>query len=429
MPELENLHGKKLLILGGADLHRELVNTAKKLGVETYVTDFLPLEQAPAKLAADHAWDLNITDVDAIAARCREVGIDGVLNMYYDPCQRPCQAICEKLGLPCFGTREQYAIFTDKQRFLETCVAHGMDVIPQYREEDFAFDNGAIDYPVFVKPSDSRASRGQSVCRSYAEVAPAIALARSESRDGGVVIQHYMENALDFQMTFLMIDGEPYLENVGDFFNGTVEEGLASSFIVSISPAIRENRIPQCVLEKIGGFLKAMKLQNTPVFLQGFLDGDKMRLYDPALRFPACSFELGMKYFEGLDVYAAMIQFALTGSFPSYLRNVTALHRLHGIYGIATRVFLRPGTIREIRGADLIQNDPRKQYALFYHSTGDRIEAWHDIRQCFAMIVYIVRDEADVEKAILDVYRDLQILDENGEDMKIGLFDTPRLWA
>lgn len=30
------------------------------------MTDYLPLERAPAKQIADHAWNLNITEIDAL---------------------------------------------------------------------------------------------------------------------------------------------------------------------------------------------------------------------------------------------------------------------------------------------------------------------------------------------------------------------------
>ena len=93
--QMKVLNGKKLLILGGANLHCDLVIAAKNLGVETFVTDYLPIDKAPAKQLADHFWDLDVTDVDAIVERCRIEHIDGVMNMYYDPCQLPYQRICE----------------------------------------------------------------------------------------------------------------------------------------------------------------------------------------------------------------------------------------------------------------------------------------------------------------------------------------------
>ena len=424
----DELRGKKLLILGGMELHSELVKTARRLGVETYVTDYLPHDKAPAKLLADHAWDLDVTDVDAIVTRCSEEKIDGVINMYYNSCQLPHQVICERLGLPCFGTKEQYEIFTDKKRFLETCVQYGLDIIPQYREDDFAFDNPEISYPIYVKPSDSRGSRGQSICRSYAEVAPAIEKARAESASGGVVIERFMENAADMQLSLIVIDGKVYVEMVADKYNGSVEENFFSDCICGISPSQRHTNLPVEVYRKIERMLGELGVRNTPIFLQGFLDKDKFRVYDPALRLPASFYEKLLRNKTGVDVYEAMVAFALTGSFPDSLRRLESFYNIKEWFGIGLFIYLRPGTITQITGMGQLRD--RKDMAAVEQRfvKGDRIDGWtYDFRQCFCAFVLVERNTERAETAIREVYETLQVLDENGEDMKIAVFDTARL--
>ena len=61
---MSNLKGKKLLIMGGAYQHSKIVRAAKNLGVITYVTDFLPIEDAPAKQIADYPLMYNVTELD-----------------------------------------------------------------------------------------------------------------------------------------------------------------------------------------------------------------------------------------------------------------------------------------------------------------------------------------------------------------------------
>ena len=111
---MKDLKGKKLLVIGGAFQHCKLVEAAKELGVTVYVTDYLPVEEAPAKQIADKYFMHNITEIDAIVDMCRKEDIDGVIATSLDACQLPYQEICEKLGVPCFGTAEQYKILTDK---------------------------------------------------------------------------------------------------------------------------------------------------------------------------------------------------------------------------------------------------------------------------------------------------------------------------
>jgi len=415
------LKGKKILILGGASLHCDLVIAAKRLGVETFVTDYLPIDKAPAKQLADHFWDLDVTDVDAIVERCRMEHIDGVMNMYYDPCQLPYQQICEKMGLPCFGTREQYQVFTDKERFRETCAFYGIDTIPSYKEKDFVFDNPEIEYPVFVKPSDSRGSRGQSVCHSYSEVEPAVKRALMESRSGGVIIERYMEHAQDMQLTLMMIDGEPYLEEAADMYSSTDENGKNLPYAIAALPALHEEYILEQIRGKIGSMLKGLNLCNGPVFLQGFLDREKLYLYDPGLRLPGDVYEVMLKKYFDLDVFSAMTVFALTGRIPPGLRNMQSVLRRSGTVYVSMRVYLRAGHIKTIRGIKEVAGREGILYFTPFYKEGDTIEDLHDTRRSFSLIAMVYKSMDEARETTEYIYNTLRILDENGEDMKLAL--------
>ena len=111
---MQNLKGKKLLVIGGAFQHCKVVEAAHEMGVTVIVTDYLPKEQAPAKLIADKYYIHNITDIDEIIEMCRTEKVDGVIATSLDACQKPYQQVCEKLGVPCFGTSNQYKILTEK---------------------------------------------------------------------------------------------------------------------------------------------------------------------------------------------------------------------------------------------------------------------------------------------------------------------------
>ena len=148
---MEDLKGKKLLVLAGADVHVKVVKAAKELGVYTIVTDYLAFEDSPAKQIADEYWNLSITDVDAIVDKCKEESVDGVLAFCIDPAQMPYQQICEKLNKPCYGTKEQFEILTDKRLFKDYCVSCGVGIIPEYTEDDI--EHGNVKYPVLVKPT------------------------------------------------------------------------------------------------------------------------------------------------------------------------------------------------------------------------------------------------------------------------------------
>ena len=148
--------GKKLLILAGAGVHSKVVRAAKEMGIYTIVTD--NIEDSPAKLIADESWMYSITDVGAIVERCKIEHVDGVVNFCIDPGQRPYLRICNELGVPCYTNAAQLAVLTDKRKFKDYCIAHNVDVIPEYSIEDILNNN--VEYPVFIKPDHGVGAEG-----------------------------------------------------------------------------------------------------------------------------------------------------------------------------------------------------------------------------------------------------------------------------
>ena len=178
---------KKILVLGSASVHIKLIKAAQEMGIYTITTDNVPYEDSPGKQVADEYWDLNIYDVQGIVAKAKETGVNGVISGWLDPCQRPYFEICKKLNVPCYGNEEQFFKMTDKHAFKKMCEENGVDIIPEFSEQDI--ETGNINFPVFVKPVDSRGSRGQAVCYTMEELVSAIEIAKAESSNGDILIE------------------------------------------------------------------------------------------------------------------------------------------------------------------------------------------------------------------------------------------------
>ena len=69
-----NIKGKKLLILGSNALTCDIVKTARELGIYTIVTDWNPIEKAPAKQIADEYWNNSLLDYDILVQKIKEFG-------------------------------------------------------------------------------------------------------------------------------------------------------------------------------------------------------------------------------------------------------------------------------------------------------------------------------------------------------------------
>lgn len=415
--------GKKLLILGGAFQHSKLIEEAKGLGVYTIVTDNLPPENSPGKQIADEYWMLNIYDIDEIVARCREEGVDGVASAWLDPCQRPYAEICRKLGVPAYSRPEQVIKMTDKIAFKAMCRAYGVDVIPDYTVKDVA--NRTVEFPVFVKPVDSRGSRGLTVCNSYAELDKAIAFAQAESSNGNVLIEKYMEKVNEFHVTYFFVDGEPYLVRGSDNYCGLKETGMDKVVSCAIYPSRFLEKYIDGPHQNVVNMFKNLGIKNGPIFMQGFRDGDKFRFFDPGLRFPGVDCELVIKEATGINYMKAMIDIALFGECRQM--DATDCYKLKDKIAAVLYLNVRPGKIVRIVNDDLIKNHPSVIAYLPRCKVGDVISWSYNVNQRFAEIDLLANSFEELVDVMDMIQTKIYVEDETGENMIYCPFDLTRI--
>ena len=302
---------KKLLILGGAEIHSKVVRAAKEMGIYTIVIDNLDVSKSPAKQIADEHHLIDIFDVEGIIRFCKENSVDGVINTSLDPCQITQSKVCDALNLPCYGTHNQYLTLTNKTLFKKFCLNNGVDVIEGYSKDDVL--NGKAIFPIFIKPVDSRGSRGQSICHNIEEAKEGIKIAESISTNGDVLIEQYLENKQDFMLCYIVIDSEPHLVRVCDRFEGSVVDGLDKVGALALNPSKFTKMYIEKVDKRVMQMIKNLGIKYGPIFLQGFVDGETVRMYDPGLRLPGGNYENLFKHIFGVDIIKMLIEFSLTG--------------------------------------------------------------------------------------------------------------------
>lgn len=413
---------KKLLILAGADPHCKVVEAAKEMGIYTIVTDYLT--DSPAKKIADESWMINITDVDAIVERCRQVGISGVLNFCIDPAQKPYQRICEKLGLPCIGTAEQFDIFTDKRKFKKTCLQYGVDVIREYSIDDVI--DGSPHYPLLVKPAESRGSRGQTICYNQQEVLDAIKYAEEISSNGEALIEEYMGGKPDFSLTYLVKDGKPYLVRTADRHLGSVESGMSRQTVASVSPSRFTRLLLENVHEKICNFLKCVGIVNGPVLMQGFVDGNTIKFYDPGLRFPGNEYAGLFSIATDMNAIKSMICFALGEGVDNYNGALENSWKLKGKRIFQLMYNVAPGKVAEIKGIETVKNHPLVFDVKQRIFVGDAVTATGDIKQR-ACEVAMLFDDAHMVEMIQFVQETIKFVDTRGRNMRLTNIDPQEM--
>ncbi len=409
-------YGKKLLVLGAAHQHCKIIRAAQELGAYVIVTDYL--ENSPGKKIADKSYMFSITDVDEIVAMCKKEKVDGVLHGYIDPCQRPYYEICTQLGLPCLGTWEQYFTMTDKHAFKKYCINHNVDVVPEWSEGLYASQNEpeGVDYPVFVKPVDSRGSRGQAVCNSADEVRAAIENAKKESSTGDIIIEKYLGGCDEFQITYFFIDGKPYLHRTADRYLGDIKLGMEKVGICTVSPSKHTELYLEKVHERVRDMFVSLGIQNGPVFMQGLVDGDKIRFFDPGLRFPGSDFENLYKQVYGIDIMKMMVEFAFTGKISDAVLPEDGYHLCGKVIALLFTT-VKPGKIIGIEGMEEIMALPDVVADFPKYYVGDEVPAAFNVNQRFNEMDIISNDVDALKQTIGFVYNNLRVIDENGDNL------------
>lgn len=411
--------GKRLLILGGASVHCKIVRAAKQMGIYTIVADYLT--DSPAKKIADESLLISILDVDAIVDWCKANPVDGVINYSNDPAQKAHQQICERLGLPCYGTAEQVNTLSDKAAFKELCVKCGVGVIPTYTEQDVALGNA--EYPLLVKPSDSRGSRGQTVCYCQEETLSAISFAKSESFSGNITIERFMGNCDDLQLVYLVSNGEPSLVKVEDRYRGMPENHLDRLCIATVCPSKHERIYRQKANDCVISMIKHLGIKNGPVFLQGFWVNETIMLYDPGIRLPGDDFDYAYQKATNICIPELLIQYALSGVFPDDTAAKVASARITDATAMILPCIL-PGKIANVEGLSSISTNPHVLAFSSEYQTGDTVGEHYNFKQRFAEFVLSCTSFQQLKETIDILFHTLVVSGVDGEDMLIERFDT-----
>lgn len=421
--EYEVLRGKKILVMGGGSQHCKVVEAAKELGVITYVVD--NLETAPAKEMADYSYQINVTETEQLAKLCEEEQIDGIVSGWFDFVQPHYQRLCERTKKFCYGTREQFEILTRKKDFKDCCIKYGVGAPTRLLLEEIGDE---LPFKVIVKPSNSRGSRGASICTTKAEVVKAVENAKQASFDGQYIIERYIAQQDAFCVSYQFINGEAYLEQLSDAFFGDKEYGLDKVAVAYRSPSVRSEEYVRKENGRLINMLKSIGVTDGPFVAQGFFTEDDVLYFDPGRRFAGGEYERAFKRITGIDVPRAMIYFAIMGKYPSEHDAFSKeSYKLNGKTTIRLQINVRAGVVAKEEGFDVVNDMPEVEYIAFYHAPGSEILATGNTHQRYAHIIVVDENSAKLKETVKKIYDKIRVYDVNGEDMIVSLLDPEKI--
>ena len=422
------LEGKTVVLLGGTLISCQIVEAAKQLGLKTIVLDYNSPEDSPAKRIADGHVLLSVADVDEVAAYIRDNDIDGVICGYADSILGFYADICEKAGLPCYGTKELFRIYTNKKLWKDECRRFGVPTAREYEDSILSCDEAEIPFPLFVKPIVGSGAQGTGVARNKRELLEAHARAEAVSKGSGVLIEDYLEGC-EVTVFWLMIDGKYYVTQIGNRLVKHNQEGVIPlptgyTFPSSVIPAYLSEVAP-----KVKAMFASQGVKNGMMFMQCIVRDGIPYVYDIGYRLTGSLEHLLLKDVAGYSPMDMLLRFAVTGVMNRDQDIVEKIER--GLYSSCFNVscLMEPGTIDHFEGIDQLENDENVFSCVKAHVEGETLplEARGELRQIALRVLGKVECVQDLPETMLAVQDTIKIVSPKGGDLMLPGFEREDL--
>ncbi|MFT6841251.1 MAG: biotin carboxylase [Psychroserpens sp.] len=348
------LKGKRLLILGANPETVPLIDTAQELGVHVIVTDNNP--EAFAKKFANESFNIDGMDVDGLVKLVREENIDGVLVGVADRLVEPYQQVCDALGLPCYASAEQCAVFTDKERFDIACKRFDISTIPNYQYAQILKAKNWEEFPLLVKPIDGNSGKGISICHSLEELKLGVEKARLASKRGRYLIEKFMD-CEDMFIYFTFKDGDVLVSAIADRYTSKEQGDLGRVCIGAIYPSKHVELYFKNVHSKMLGFFQSLKMTNGILMIAAFVENNEIFFYDPGFRLQGEAPNIHVEEICKYDHKEMLIQQALGFPFGDKPLKKLIPCSFNQEFTASLWILSKIGTIKEIRGMNALQKD------------------------------------------------------------------------
>ena len=416
-----NIKGKKLMFLGGSGLDACAVKRAKELGLTTIVANWYDVDRAPAMAIADEAWKVDFSDTENMVKLIKENHVDGIFVGWTDSHLQHYVDICEKAGLPCCGTAEQFEVLSnDKRLFKQACREYGVPTPFEYKlDMDFKREDlDKIEYPVLVKPADESGSRGIKRCDNEEELVSYYKELYASSASKKIFVEQYIDSDKEIYIHYTVQDGYCSLSSTFMKQKPILEGKVASSAILHVFPSsyvdlYRETAEPAAVhmFEDLG-------LKNCIVMLQGFIKDDKFYFYESGLRMGGEQFYVFADILNGINALDMMIEFSVTGKMTC--GNAKEQDDPHFSKSCCNYyITLKPGVITSIEGLEEVEAMPQVLQNSTFKKIGDEISKTNSLDRVIYRLHVMDDTPQDLARTLEKISNAFCIKDQFGNEMQV----------
>lgn len=415
---MEELKGKKILVLGGGPLMVDPVVQARSMGVYTVVTDWNELDKSPAKRLADEYWNINLMDYEQLSKKIKEKQISGILTGFTDSHLLPYRHLCELTGLPCYASKAAFETTMDKIKFKQLCRANGVPVIPEYDLSSFDPSIITENNKVIVKPIDNSGSRGVILCRFPNDFQRCLDFALSFSKKKAVIIEKYMDMD-SFAASYTIQDGKISLSTLNDRLEHKSSETAAIT-CAGIYPSKYLDLYLEKMDSKMKEMYKSLGVTNGVLSVQGFVDGDEFYVMEMGYRLTGGQHYIFSKHENGVSSLEQLIYFAITGKMADFSIAERDNPRFKDLC-LNLCILGKEARIDRIEGKEYVVGLPEVIHASWMKEVGDQIGMDGTTNQKIANLHLVLKDHENMKRVISDIQSHFHAYDDKGNELVLEL--------
>lgn len=416
---------KKLLFMGCSFGTEEALKYAKRIGIYTIITDYYSIESSNLKKMADEFWTIDVANIDELEKKCREENITGIFAATSEFCLDNTKELCHRLNLPFYASDEGWACSRDKERFKKHCIQCGLYVPHSYSIEQIKEINAwdSIHYPVIVKPVDSCAQQGLSICNNIFELEKGIKNGLNYSAIKRITVEEYITGN-ELAIMYYFVDGKPIPVEIVDMIYMSVNG--RNNFVFAKQHSRFQDEYLKNISQKVEKLFQNMKCYNGVAFIQVIRKNGTYYFLELGYRINAGGSWVVTKKMSGISSIEFMVDYALGFKYKLFFDSQTDLNPEHKTGGIYL-LWAKPGKIARIEGLDGVNKLSDVEIVLQHFNIGDEIPKETSMRQIAFYIAVVANDHADLRTKIKEINTTLHIYDTQGNDLLLYLTDYKSL--
>lgn len=412
------LKDKRLLMLGGASYTPFVREYADQMGFHLFAAG----NQANGTMSryVEDFFIAEASDIDEVCEVIENNNIDGIVALGNEDIIDCAIRVAHRCGIPFYLNEDHWCHLQNKENFKELCEKFGIDVVEEYKVsvDSTMQELEQLPCPLVFKPVDSCGSKGITICYNAEEIRKAIEKARTFSRSNEYMVEQYMQ-CPEFIVSYIFVDGEIKVWMLGDRHMNTQQKGLGGLSNLSVYPSRFSKLYMETVHPRMVKLLEEYGPKDGTMFVQGFVDGDKIRFFDPGMRFCGTLDTIVYSHVCGINPLHWMVNHSLTGQMGDEKEIEKMDWQLHGKSCAQLSILIRPGVIANVEGLDAVRALPGIVSVIPLLGKGDTVNMVGTLQQVLARIHIALDKREQILETVNEIYRLIKVTDEAGRDIKM----------